>query len=432
MSPVDLYGLTLTGSAEAAETYNLGVGRLLRLRSGALEAVAESIALDPTFALGHADLALLGHELGAPVEVSARLRDAERHAVGASERERSHVRAVARHIAGDSAPVVEHLRRCPRDALLLSVAVPTIAFAGVTREPADAWAIVEQAAPAYGDDWWCRGLLGFVRQSQKRYDEAMALACASLAAEPAAGHSAHARTHAHYETGDHDGGLRWLDGWLAGAGADVDNGSHFFWHAALHELSMGDLAAVRARYESRLAPRPALGCRVLVDTGSLVWRWMLTPGAEHVPPIEDVVAQVEDELLRRPPTPFMALHAAVALCAADDADALATLARWSARHGDATYVEVVAPVALALRRLVTGDPSGAADELGRLEPAAWRLGGSLAQREVLEETRLAALLRAGRYADAAVLVDDRLDRRPCARDRAFRAQTVAGAAGARP
>ena len=63
--------------------------------------------------------------------------------------------------------------------------------------------------------------------------------------EPGAGHSAHARAHAHYETGDHAGGLAWMDGWITGAGAQVDNLCHFSWHAAMHELSMGDLDAVR-------------------------------------------------------------------------------------------------------------------------------------------------------------------------------------------
>ena len=42
----------------------------------------------------------------------------------------------------------------------------------------------------------------FVRQEQRRWDEAMRLSCASLELEPAAGHSVHARTHVHYETGE--------------------------------------------------------------------------------------------------------------------------------------------------------------------------------------------------------------------------------------
>ncbi len=213
MGCVDLYGQRLTGGADAVAAYNRGVGSLLRLEEGSLHAVAASLTLDPTFALGHAALALLGHEFCAPVDIEARLRDAALHARRSTERERSHVAAVTAHVGGDSGPLVDHLGRHPTDALLLSVAVPTIAFAGVTTVPQDAWRIVERCAPAYGDDWWFTGLLAFMRQEQGRFDEAMELSCLSLDVEPGAGHSAHARAHAHYETGDHAGRAR-LDGRL--------------------------------------------------------------------------------------------------------------------------------------------------------------------------------------------------------------------------
>jgi hypothetical protein len=427
MYNVDRYGLALTAGSDATTAYNRGVGHLLRLEQGALAAIASAVALDPTFALGHAALALLGHELCAPVDVESRLRDARLHARRSTARERSHVDAVERHLAGDPAPLLRHLETHPRDALLLSVAVPTIAFAGVTSVPQDAWRVVERCAPAYGDDWWFVGLLAFVRQEQGRFDEAMDLSCRSLLLEPGAGHSAHARAHAHYETADHAGGLAWMDGWIRGAGARADSLVHFSWHAALHELSMGDLDAVSRRYDEQLRPTPAMGCRTLVDTASLLWRWTLTPGSRSVPGIEEVLAAVDAELLSRPPTPFMALHAAVALCAADDAAGLAALARTCAASADRTFAEVAAPLARALRLLSLGDASGAADALARLQPRVWRLGGSDAQREVVEETRICALLRAGRTAEAVRLVDRRLDRRRCRRDEWFRAVARPGA-----
>lgn len=78
--------------------------------------------------------------------------------------------------------------------------------------------------------------------------------CRSLDQRPDAGHSAHARAHAHYETGDHTAGLVWMDAWVAGSGAGMESLSHFSWHAALHELSLGDLDAVRRRYDAQLRP----------------------------------------------------------------------------------------------------------------------------------------------------------------------------------
>ena len=415
----DPYGLRLSTSDAAADAYNTGVGHLLRLHEGALPAVAESLVHDPTFALGHAAVALLGHEYCADLDIAARLRAARRHAVKASERERSHVHAVAAHIEGDSSFLIRHLVDYPRDALLLSVAVPTIAFAGTTVVPQESWEIVERAAPAYGDDWWYTGLLAFVRQEQCQWDEAMRLACRSLDEEPGAGQSAHARTHVHYETGDHEAGRDWLDSWMHGAGGSVDNPSHYSWHAALHELSIGDLEAVRTRFRTELAPPRVVGCRALVDSCSLLWRWAITPGADDVPGAEAVLAVLDAEALQAPPTPFMALHSAITLCCVGDGAGLERLETWSSAQPDPTYAEVVAPLAAALRALASGDPSAAADQLNRLVGSLWRLGGSDAQREVVEDTLIAALLAAARFDEARVVIDRRLDRRVCRRDLAY-------------
>ena len=415
----DRYGLAQTTSPVASEAYNRGVDALLKVQSGGLEAVAESIVHDPTFALGHAALALLGHEYCKAVDVGARMAAATVHARRATERERRHVYAVGAHIRGDSSPLISHLRDYPQDALLLSVAVPTIAFSGVTTVPEESWAIVERARPAYGSDWWFRGLLAFVRQEQRQWDEAMRLSCASLAVEPAAGHSVHARTHVHYETGDHRAGRDWIDGWIEGPGRGADNLAHYSWHAALHELSMGDFTAVQSRYTAQLAPPEVFGCRALVDSCSLLWRWAITPGADSVPHVDSVVDSIDDDLLERPPTPFMALHAAVTLCALGRSERLTALDRWANEHPDPTYAAVVSPLAAALRALAENDPGLAADRLEDLLGSIWRLGGSDAQREIVEDTLIAALLAAARFDEARTLIDRRLDRRVCHRDLAF-------------
>jgi hypothetical protein len=420
----DPYGYALSCTPEAGAAYNRGVVDLLRLRAGAEQSVAASIALDPTFALGHATLALLGHELCAPVDVQARLRDALRHAPRATARERSHVQAVAAHLRGDSRPLVRHLTGYPRDAVLLSTAVPTIAFAGVTEVPEEAWAMVEGAIPAYGEDWWFTGLLAFIRQEQRRFDEAMELSCRSLAQEPGAGHSAHARAHAHYETGDHAAGLAWMDGWVTGDGASIESLSHFSWHAALHELSLGDLEAVRRRYAGQLRPEHGLGCRALVDSGSLLFRWAITPDAADVPDIAAVTNAAGRETLERPATPFLGLHAAVALLALSDTSGLSTLAGWAREHRHPTQRQVVAPLADALGLMAAGRSGAAADALAALGPQVRRLGGSDAQREIVGEARIAALLRADRCDEARLLLDERLDRRRSPRDERWRRECL--------
>ena len=215
-----------------------------------------------------------------------------------------------------------------------------------------------------------------------------------------------------------------MDDWVRGDGAGTDSLSHFAWHAALHELSLGDLDAVRRRYESQLRPDGALGCRALVDTGSLLFRWALTPDAHDVPAMTAVAAATPDNTLQHPPTAFLAMHSAVLHLAQDDAAALGDLEAWAARHDHPTHREVIAPLARALRGMASGSCSAAADQLATLDAHVWRLGGSDAQREIIEEARISALLRAGRLDEARLVLDARLDRRESPRDRRWRAATT--------
>jgi hypothetical protein len=138
-----------------------------------------------------------------------------------------------------------------------------------------------------------------------------------------------------------------------------------------------------------------------------------------VPHVDSVVDSIDDDLLEKPPTPFMALHAAVTLCALGQSERLTALERWANEHPDPTYAAVVSPLAAALRALAENDPGLAADRLEDLLGSIWRLGGSDAQREIVEDTLIAALLAAARFDEARTLIDRRLDRRVCHRDLAF-------------
>jgi hypothetical protein len=425
MRSIDWYGLRLSTSPEAAAAYRAGQGRILRVQSGADEALRSAVAADPGFAVAHAALALLGHEYGAPVDVPSALAAACLGAArrGTTTRERDQVAAIVARIrrpgpAGARA-VLDHIRRYPRDALMVSVAAPTIAFSGVTEVPQEAWRLVEDLAPAYGDDWWYAGLLAFVRQEQSRWTEAAALAQRSLAAEPASGHAVHAWAHVHYETGEHAAGLRWLDRWIGTSGLGAHHRVHFSWHAALHELAAGDGEAVRRRYATQLAPPHVAGVRALVDSASLRWRGLLEEVWRQ--PAPELLAVVDPALLARPRTGFVALHAAVALAVAGDEAGLGRLAGYARSAAPAVFPAVVAPLADGLRAYVAGRFGEAADLLAPLGPALAAVGGSgvggsAAQREVVEDTLLHALLRSGRTAEARGLLAKRLDRRPSRRD----------------
>ncbi len=425
--PRDRYGLAVSASPEAAIAYGTALEALLRVQSGAEISLQHAATVDPGFALAHAGLALLGHEWGAAVDVERSLTaavDAVR--TRGDERERSFVAAVEARIRRPgpeaSAQLLTHIRRYGEDALAVSIAVPTIAFGGATEVPQEAWSLVESLAPAYGSDWWYAGMLAFTRQEQERWDEAAELSERALAEVPSSGHAVHARAHVFYETGDHDGGLGFLDPWIDSCGRAASHRAHFAWHAALHELAMGDDVAVRRRYAEQLAPPAVCGMRALVDSASLLWRARLAGAWEGELPVDEVLAAVDPALLESPRTGFAALHVAVARAAAGDAAGLQRLARRSAGQPDPVMSEVVAPASAALRLLVLGRPGPAADGLAAVLPALWRVGGSAAQREVVEDTLLYALIEAGRCEPARQLLQRRLDRRPSPRERARIAQ----------
>ncbi|GAB3663885.1 tetratricopeptide repeat protein [Nocardioides korecus] len=431
--PRDLLGLTLTASRRAATAYDVALGRLLRLQDGVEEGLERAVALDPGFAQAHAALALLGHEWGEAGSwrsalAAAHAAASERHL---DDREVSFLDAVTTRLRSDeatgAAALLRHVRLFPRDALAVGVALPTVAFGGLTSgsQTAD---LVESLGRAYGDDWWYAGQLAFVRQDQGRWAEAEALADHALSVEPASGHAVHARAHVLLETGRHAEGLAWLDGWIRSCGRDARHRSHFSWHAALHELALGDVEAVGARYVRELAPPAVTGSRALVDSAALLWRCRVTGVELPAAAAPSVRAAAPDGWLISPPTPFAALHAALALAVEDDAAGLAALRATSLAHADPVFREVLAPVCRALQSVVEGDHAGAATVLRDVLPRTGSLGGSAAQREVLEDTLVHALARSGRGEEAARVLDRRLHRRPSVLDARLRdrARSVAG------
>ena len=406
----DRYGLPLLANARAVEHFDEAVARVLRIQDGARIALDAAIAEDPTFALAHAARALLAFEGVIDADASSGLAAAEHAALThADARTSSFLYAVTNRIRrGDAAGLLAHINDFPRDALVVNACIPTIAFSGATDVPQQAWSIVEKLAPVYGSDWWYMGLLAFVRQEQHRWAQSAALADRALAADPAAGHAVHARSHVYYETGEHDAGLKWLDAWIQGPGANAFHRAHYAWHAALHELALERRADVWTRFRVQLAPPSVTGVRALVDSASLLWRCHLF-GVWPLPlPIGDVIGAVPDHLLREPPTGFIAMHAALALAAAGDQARLQALRHYAVGRPEPVFDLIVALVG-ALSAYIAGDYAFAAIAITRRSGEWDRLGGSDAQREVIDDTLLSALMHAGLCHTARDLMQIRTD-----------------------
>ena len=437
----DRYGLPLsTASEAAASAYSAGVDHLLALTAGGEERLRAAIDADEGFALAYAALALLLQAQGKMAEAVAAGERARRLVAGATERERRHVEAVAAAVSGELARaytlIREQLAAHPGDALLLRQALFAISFSGTLRPKEEVLALVEQVAPAYGDDWYFLSGYAMALQDVNRLEEARRLAERSLALHPRSASGVHPVAHVFYESNDHGAGAAFLGEWMASYEPHAPYHCHLSWHLALFELAQGHYGRVLELYETAIQPSVASGRSVMFDAPSLLWRCELYGAAETPLPWQPV-RELIDRLVPRPGAAFPDSHAALTYAACDDEAALNRMIdglRALDARGHPTAGSVTLPLVHALVAFRRGDYVEAVRWFEPLKDQLVRLGGSHAQNEVFEDTLIETYLRAGRFDEAETLLRTRLDRRPSARDyfwlgRAQAARHDAGAAG---
>jgi tetratricopeptide (TPR) repeat protein len=430
--PRDHYGLPLSTTPEAATVYDEALELLLTLEEGVVDRLERSLEIDPHFALAHAVLATVLAEQSADRSLIRRhLHEARRWSDQATEREASFVTTAvlwcSNGLSGDTA-LVRHVQRWPRDAYALSMVAPSIASAGVSDGVVNVWPLLDDLSRSYKGDWWLTSLRAFARSDQESWSEAEDLATAALELQPAAGHASHALAHVYYETGRHDEGVAWLDDWLGSGGLRQRFRCHFSWHAALYELSTGDLDAVRRRFDADLGT--VTGSRALVDSGSMLARCAIHGhplGGDRAAAAFGAAGDVVDAL----PSPFIAWQTAVLAGVCADRNRITTVEETARRRleelatrsdpagqscADAWAMTVL--VCRAVHAALDDDHAVAAallSSLGDTRP----LGGSAAQRELLDDLALQSLVAAGQGEAACYAATRRLRRRATAWDRAL-------------
>lgn len=437
----DRYGLALsTASERAAELYARGLDHALAAEAEAEACFRAAREEDPGFALAHIAEARLLQFRGRFAEAREAAERAQLAAPGVSRRERQHVACIATAVAGDPqgalARVREHLAEFPRDAFVLSQATGVyglIGFSGRLERNEEQLALLEPLVPAYGDDWWFLSQLAFAYNELFRHAEARAAVEASLAGNPRNGHAAHTVAHIAYETGDAAGGASFLRSWLAEYNPAHQLYVHNHWHLALFELAEGEVEAVLERYERVIRPgratSPALG--TLADAASLLWRLTLTELPASELPWEEV-AEFAAAAFPRPGTTWADAHCMAAWCAVADERRLIALIgglRDRAAGGKGYAGPVLVTLAEGFLAYAHGEWGLAANLFGMAMPEVVRLGGSHAQRELFEDTLIAACARAGRLEQARGLLEERLERRPNGRDLRWAAQLAEQLAG---
>jgi len=354
-------------------------------------------------------------------------RAAARHARGMAaalpRRERQHVAMLGLVVEGQGAAALEaaraHLREFPRDAMVLAPCTGVfglIGFSGRQGREAEMLVLLDGLATHYGDDWWFGMAHGFAQNEAGHRETARKMIDRSMDAHPRNAHGAHVRAHVLYEAGEDAAGLAYLDEWLKDYPATAQLHCHLTWHVAIFSLGVGHIDRACRVYAGGIAPGASWGPPVntLTDAASFLWRAELA-GSPRDAARWSAVRDYAKRAFPKPGVTFCDVHSAVAYAAAGDTAALEELSR-ALREGDRAGRLAAGPVVPAIvdafGAFARGDWEATITVLAPVFDQHVRIGGSRAQRDLVELTLLAAYLRAGRAGDARALLARRHGRRP--------------------
>lgn len=439
MARLDRRGLPLsTSSDRAAGLYREGVDLLLSAWPGAAEALEGAIAADPGFALAHAARARLHAIRTEPVQARARIAAAaDLVAAGGSERERSHVETLSLAIHGRSAEALKralaHADAWPRDVLILSLplgAFGLLAFSGMADHDQARVDLCERHARHFAaDDWWFLTYRGWAHAENGAAALGRDLAQRALDLRRANANAAHALSHALFEGGAGEDAERLIAAWLPGYDRAGPLHGHIAWHAALAALERDDAAGALALYAEHVQPAASAGMpiNVMSDAASLLWR--LRAYGHAVPDgLWEAAASYAGPAFPGAGFAFADVHMALLAAATGDREAVerrAAALTVLIEAGTLAAGPVVPAICRAALAFAEEDYAACARILEPVAAEVVRIGGSGAQREVVEDTLLLALMRSGETAKARALLDRRLHRRPSPRDTRWHALLAA-------
>ena len=436
----DRYGLPVTTtSARAAQLYGEGVDLMLAGEFGGEAKIEEALQEDPDFALGrvtHARNLQLRGRIPEARELATVVQAASSHV---SRREQQHVDVIAAAILGTGdqalAKVREHIAEFPRDAYVLSQAngvYGLIGFSGRINRNDEQLALLESVAADYDEDWWFLAALSFAYNELYQSVKARPLAERSVELRPTNAHGAHSVAHVCFELGDAASGTTFLDSFIPALDARASLHQHLAWHNALFQLREGNLPRALDIFETHLRPganRAAPPINQIVDPAAFLWR-LEAYGHAADPRAWTSLRDDAARFFQRPGVMFADVHCALAYAGAGDEAALGLwieALRKREAEGKVPGGPIVVRLAESAAAFATGDYDRVVDLLEPSQHEVVRIGGSHAQRELWEDTLVAAYLRSGRGEQAAELLRERLARRPSPADYGLLEEATAAA-----
>lgn len=440
---MDQQGLELAGAPESAAAFDHAIADYYGLTGDPVGVLKSALQRDPGFALGGvaiAALTMIGGFRGDHPEVVSALRAAEAALGRASERERRHFAAATKWAEGQTSQAIlgweAILADHPTDALALRLAEDGNYFLG---RPAAIRDCAQRVLPAWdrGNPLtsFVLGLYAFGLEETGDLERAEAFGREALALEPRDAWATHALAHVMETANRREEGLAFLKTTRADWTHAHFMAHHNGWHLALFLIEQGRFDEVLADYDRLTAPKLADDATLdRVDAASLLWRLELEGidvGGRWAPLAEAWMAHVDDHVLA-----FNDLHCALAAARSPDPGHAIRLARSLddyERLGSGDNRRVTAEVG---RRLIEGvlafargDFARAVDEILPVRPEAIRIGGSHAQRDIINLTLIAAAERSGQWSLARALLAERAGVRPTPRTKARLAGALRQTAG---
>ena len=380
-------------------------------------------AAAPAFAMAHLGKAwVLASANDAILTAKARpLLEAAR-ALPLNEREQSHAAALAHAVFGHRVSAIaildRHLMRYPCDLLAHFAAMLLDAFRGhfpsVRDRSARALPRWSMSMPSYGI---MQSFYGFGLEEAGDYARSEAVSRAAAELEPYGYWPHHAVSHVMEMTGRPDEGLAWMNNraplWSTSEHASR---AHIWWHKALFHIELGDYQAALAVYDGPMfQSQKPLGIS-MTNASALLWR-LDTLGYEAGERWKHVAALWDGHADGRLCV-FTDIHAAMAeLGAGKDAafeQRLAAMRRTAVDGSECAppYRDIGLPVVEGLAAFHRGAYVEAVEHLHSCRYDLWKMGGSRAQRDVVDWTLIEAATRAGLRDMALALAHERLELRP--------------------
>ena len=422
----DAQGLTITTGSDAAERALADVvSGFLAYRADLPQRLGRLLEADPEFGLAHClkgYFTLMAYRAASRPAAEEAAALAERHSAGATGRERAHVAALRHWAAGDTeaaagvwdAILLEH----PRDVVAFRLAHFVNFWRG---RPDRMLASVEQVTPH-----WTRDVEGYVSllgcrcfalEESGFYIPAEAAGREAIERDPTDLWAAHGVAHVLEMQGRRSEGLAWIAALAPNWAGATNLMHHLWWHAAMFHLEHGDFDAVLDLYDRRFRDLASPLTQAMPDlyidmqnAASILFRLRrhgVDVGDRWVELANKAEARIGDTL-----SGFTLPHWMMALAATGRDEAAGRMLGAARQSPDPVVRQVAAPVCEAVRLHGQGRNAEAVAAMRPVVGEMYRLGGSHAQQDVLEQLYLDAAVKADLPADIRLLLERVAGRHP--------------------